>query len=201
MKTKETESKTQRELSTLVALLCAFSFALMLANAQALRVGEAGISYKLSLWTAVAFLAGFNALFVYLELIFLYREKTSPLFRRGGLVVLILMTLGILLYPLRTLGVTRQAERFVGSGVALCFIGTGLTLVRRFVRAAEREEEEQEAQEHSAASHEPVRTAKQALSSRDHPGPSEAIGKAAFRHDDTSNHRADANHPDEPGAG
>jgi len=35
-----------------------------------------------------------------------------------------------------------------------------LTLVRRFVRAAESEEEEQEAQEREAASHEPVSAAK-----------------------------------------
>jgi hypothetical protein len=160
MKTEETESKTERAFSTMIALLSALSFALMLSIAQAVSVRETGITFKVSLWTAVAFLTGFNALFVYLELIFLCREKTSPLLRRGGLVVLVLMTLGILVYPLRTLGVTRLAERFVGSGVALCFIGTGFTLIRRFVRAAEREEEEQEAQEREAASHEPVSAAK-----------------------------------------
>jgi hypothetical protein len=44
-------------------------------------------------------------------------------------------------------------ERFAGVGAALCFIGTGLALVRRFVHAAEREEQEQEAQEHQAALH------------------------------------------------
>jgi len=147
------ESNREREFSTMIAFLSALSFAVMLAIAQAVRMDQGGMSLRLSLWTAVAFLAGFNALFVYLELIFLCREKTSPLFRRGGLLVLTVMTLGILLYPLRTLGVTRQAQRFVGAGIALCFIGTGLTLVRRFVRAAEREEQEQEALEHQAALH------------------------------------------------
>jgi hypothetical protein len=145
------ESKSEREFSTIIALLSAVSFGGMLAIGQALRTGQTGITFRLSFWTAIAFLAGFNALFVYLELIFLCREKTSPLFRRVGLLVLVLMTLGILLYPLRTLGVRRQAERFVGVGTALCFIGTGLTLVRRFVRVADREEQEQEAQEHAAA--------------------------------------------------
>ena len=137
----------------MVAFLCAFAFGGMLGIAQAARLGQTGIAFRFSLWTAVAFLTGFNALFVYLELIFLCREKTSPLFRRAGLLVLLLLTASILLYPLRTLGVTRQAERLVGSGVALCFIGTGLALVRRFVHAAEREEQKQEAQEHQGTLH------------------------------------------------
>src|SRR5262245_38106965 len=114
MKTEKTESKSEREFSTMIAFLSSLCFALMLAIAQGLRMGETGVSFKWSLWTAVAFLAGFNALFVYLELITLCREKTSPLFRRGGLVVLVLMTLAILLYPLRTLGITKQVERLVG---------------------------------------------------------------------------------------
>lgn len=152
----KTESKTEREFSTMIAFLSALSFGGMLAIAQAVRVGQTGFAFRFSFWTAIAFLAGFNALFVYLELIFLCREKTSLLFRRGGLLLLVLLTLGILLYPLRTLGVTKQAERLAGAGVALCFIGTGLTLVRRFVRAAEREEQEQEAQEQQAALHKNV---------------------------------------------
>ena len=146
------ESKNEREFSTMIAFLCAFAFGGMLGIAQGVRLDQTGIAFRFSLWTAVAFLAGFNALFVYLELIFLCRERTSPLFRRAGFLVLLLLTAGILLYPLRTLGVSRQAERFVGSGVALCFIGTGLALVRRFVHAAEREQQ-QEAQEHQAAWH------------------------------------------------
>ena len=152
----KTESKGERGFSTMIAFLSALAFGGMLAIAQALRVSQAEISFRLSFWTAIAFLAGFNALFVYLELIFLCREKTSRLFRRGGLLLLVVMTLGVLLYPLRTLGVTKQAERFVGVGAALCFIGAGFTLVRRFVRAAEREEQEQEAREHQAALHEPT---------------------------------------------
>jgi hypothetical protein len=156
MEAEKTESKTERKLSTMIALMSALSVALTLTIVQAVRMGDAGISFKLSLWTAVAFLVGFSAFFVYLEFLFLCRERTPPLFRRGGLVVLSLLTLGILLYPLRTLGVARQAERFVGVGLALCFIGTGLTLVRRFVRAAEREEQEEETQERRAASQEPV---------------------------------------------
>jgi hypothetical protein len=147
------ESNSEREFSTMIAFLSALSFGLMLALAQAVRMGQAGISIRLSPWTAVAFLAGFNALFVYLELIFLCREKTSAFFRRGGLLVLVLLTLSGLLYSLRTLGITRQPQRYVGAGVALCFIGTGLTLVRRFVRAAEREEQQQEALEHEVALH------------------------------------------------
>ncbi len=156
MKTDQTRSKSERELSTMIAFSAALSFAVMLAIAQAVRVGETGISFKLSLWTAVAFLVGFNALFVYLELLFLCPQHISPLFRRGGLLVLILITVGILLYPLRTMGITRQAQRYVGSGVALCFIVTGLTLVRRFVHAAERDEEEQEAREHQPISPAPA---------------------------------------------
>src|SRR5262249_21923852 len=35
--------------------------------AQALRVSPTGITFKLSLWTAITFLAGFNTLLVYLE--------------------------------------------------------------------------------------------------------------------------------------
>ena len=140
----------------MIALLSALAFGGMLAIAQALRVSQAAVSFRFSFWTAIAFLAGFNALFVYLELIFLCREKTSRLFRRGGLLLLVIMTLGVLLYPLRTLGITKQAERFVGVGAALCFIAAGLTLVRRFVRAAEREEQEQEAREHQPAAHQPT---------------------------------------------
>jgi hypothetical protein len=154
MKEQKTESKTEREFSTMIAFLSALSFALMLAIAQSLRITETGTSFRFSLWTAVAFLVGFNALFVYLELHFLCPKRVSPLIRRGGLVFLVLITAGILLYPLRTMGVTRGVEKFVGSGVAVCFIATGLTLARRFVRAAEREEQEQEAQEHQAASQE-----------------------------------------------
>jgi hypothetical protein len=156
----KTESRSEREFSTMVALLSAVAFGGMLAIAQALRVSQTGITFRPSLWTAIAFLIGFNALFVYLELTFRCREKTSPLFRRGGLLVLVIMSLGALLYPLRTAGVTTQVERFAGVGAAVCFIGTGLTLIRRFVRSAEREEEEQEAQEREAASHQQVSTPK-----------------------------------------
>jgi len=156
MKTGTAESNKERGLSTMIAFCSALSFALMLAIAQAVRMGETGISFKLSFWTVVAFLAGFNGLFVYLELLFLCPKTISPILRRGGLLLLVLMTLGILLYPLRTMGVTRQAERYIGSGVALCFIVTGLTLVRRFVRAAEREEQEQEAREHQPLLQAPV---------------------------------------------
>jgi hypothetical protein len=154
MKTESVESRSERGLSTMIAFCSALAFGGMLAFAQAVRAGETGISFRLSLWTAVAFLVGFNALFVYLELIFLFREKTSVVFRRGGLLALVLLTLGILLYPLRTLGVTRQVERYIGTGAAICFIATGLTMVRRLMRAAERDEEEQEEREHEAAPHE-----------------------------------------------
>jgi hypothetical protein len=156
MNDQKAAPKAEREFSTMIALLSAFSFGLMLAIAQAMRMGKTGISFKLSLWTAVAFLTGFNALFVYLELLFLCRNKTSRLVRRGVLVVLVLMTVAILPYQLRTLGVTKVFDGFVGSAVALCFIGTGLLLVRWFVRAAELQEQAQEAKEHQAASHGPI---------------------------------------------
>ncbi|PWU20013.1 MAG: hypothetical protein C5B50_05020 [Verrucomicrobia bacterium] len=149
----EKEAKNERVLLTMIAFLSALAFGGMLATAQAVQISQTEIGFRFSVWTVVAFLVGFNALFVYLELIFICREKASLRVRRVGLLVLVLITLGALLYPLRIVGVSKQAQKYAGGATALCVIGTGLALVRRFVRAAEREELQQETQEHEAASH------------------------------------------------
>src|SRR5215470_11921913 len=54
------EPNREREFSTMVAFTSALSFGALLAIAQATRVSQTGVSFKLSLWTVVAFLAGFN---------------------------------------------------------------------------------------------------------------------------------------------
>ena len=141
------ESKREREFSTMVAFSSALSFGILLAIAQATRVGQNGVSFKFSLWTLVAFLAGFNGLFGYLRFIFICGQRTPRLLRGGGLLVLLIMAAGALIYPLRGLGVKRFAEQFAGLGVAVCFITIAMTMVWRSVRLAEREEERQEAEE------------------------------------------------------
>ena len=58
--------------------------------------------------------------------------------------MLLMMTGGALVYPLRFWPLDILAERFAGVAAALCFIAVGLTLVWRIGIAAEAEEAMQE---------------------------------------------------------
>lgn len=123
----------------------------MLGVSQALRVRNPEITFDFSIWTAIAFLAGFSSLFAYLRLVLSCGKRTPSAFRYGGLVVLGLMTLAALFYPFRSLRLDQLAQPFAGIGAALCFIAAGLTMVYRTVLAAGREEERQEAEERRSA--------------------------------------------------
>ena len=143
------ESTNQRDFSTIVAFASAFGLGAMLALSQALRINGSDAAFHLSIWTGIAFLMGFNAAFAYLRFVFTHGDKTPRRFRRGGLVVLVAMAAGALLYPLRSFPIDVLADRFAGLAAALCFIAAGLTLIWRIVLAAQKEEENQEAKEHS----------------------------------------------------
>jgi pimeloyl-ACP methyl ester carboxylesterase len=140
-----TESKNERDLSTIVAFSSAVAFGAMLAVLQAVHVSKQETSFDVSIWTAIAFLVGFTSLLAYLRLVFTCGQRTPCAFRYGGLVMLGLMTSVALLCPLHELG--HLAQRFAGLGVALCFVAAGLTMVYRIVLAAERDEDRQEAEE------------------------------------------------------
>ena len=142
-----TETKSERDLSTIVTFSSALGFGGVLAISQALRVGKSAISFDFSIWTAIAFLVGATFLFAYLRLVFTCGNRTPRAFRYGGLVVLALMTSLALIYPLRLRQLDQLPQRFAGIGAALCFIATGFTMVYRVVLAAELDEERQEAEE------------------------------------------------------
>jgi len=144
-----TESKSKRDFSTIVTFASALGFGGVLALSQALRVSKPAIFFHYSIWTAIAFFVGFNSAFVYLRFLFSCGNSTPRLFRRGGLLVLLIMTAGALLYPFRSIQVDKLAQRFEGLGAALCFIAIGLVLIWRMVLTAEREEQRQEAKEHN----------------------------------------------------
>ncbi len=144
-----TESDNERDFSTIVTFSSALGFGEVLALSEALRVSEPAISFHLSIWTAIAFLVGFNSVFAYLRFLFTCGDKTPQFFRRGGLMVLGVMTAGAILYPFRSIQVDKFAERFEGVGAALCFIAIGLVLIWRIVLTAELEEQRQEAEEHN----------------------------------------------------
>ncbi len=147
----ETESKSERDFSTIVAFLSAFGFGAILALLQALRVSKPEFSFHVTNWTAIAFLVGFSSAFAYLRFVFTCGDRTPRLFRRGGLVVLLVMAVGGLLYPFRSLSVDKLANMFAGVGAALCFIAVGLTLIWRIALTADREEQKQEAKEQNPA--------------------------------------------------
>jgi len=144
-----TESDNERDFSTIVAFASALGFGGVLALSEALCVSKPAISFHLSIWTAIAFLVGFNSVFAYLRFLFTCGDKTPRFFRRGGLMVLGVMTAGAILYPFRSLQVDKFAEWFEGVGAALCFIAIGLALIWRIVLTAELEEQRQEAEEHN----------------------------------------------------
>lgn len=146
-----TESKTERDFSTVVAFCSALAFGAMLAVLQTLRLSKPEISFNLSIWTVIAFLAGFTSLFAYLRLVFTCGQRTARVVRYGGLVVLGLMTSVALIYPLRLRQLDQLGQRFAGVGAALCFIAAGLTMVYRVMLLAELDEDRQENEEkHSA---------------------------------------------------
>ncbi len=142
-----TESKTERDFSTVVAFSSALAFGAMLAILHAWRLNKSEISFEFSIWTAIAFLVGSTSLFAYLRLVFTCGKRTPRAFRYGGLVVLALITSAALICPLRLGQLDQLAQRFAGVGAALCFIGAGLTMVYRVVLAAELDEDRQEAEE------------------------------------------------------
>ncbi len=144
-----TESKSERDFSTFSSAL---GFGAILTLSQALRVSKlaiTAITFHLSIWTAIAFLIGFNSAFAYLRFLFTCGDKTPRFFRRRGLMVLGVVTAGAILYPFRSIQVDKFAERFEGVGAALCFIAIGLVLIWRIVLTAELEEQRQEAEEHN----------------------------------------------------
>lgn len=146
----ENLSKDERDLSRIVALASGLGLGAMLALSQAVRIVDGTFSFRFSVKTAIAFTVGFAVAFYYLSRILVCLKRTSRLFIRGGLILLIFLVLAAFIYPLR-FPINKLAQRFVGVGVALCFIAGGLTLIRSVVRSAEREEAEQEAEEHNAS--------------------------------------------------
>ena len=151
-----TETKSDRDFSTVVVFSSALAFGAMLAVLQALRLTKSETSFNFSIWTPIAFLAAFTSLFAYLRLVFTCGKKTPRAFRYGGLVVLGLMTLVALIYPLRLRLLDQLAQRFAGVGAALCFIAAGFTMVYRIVLAAELDEDRQEAEEKNPSVIKPV---------------------------------------------
>jgi len=123
----------------------------MLSLSQAVRVQDGALSLQFSVKTAIAFAVGFTVASFYLSRILVCLERTSRLFVRGGLIVLIFLVLAAFIYPLR-FPIDNLSQRLWGVATALGFIATGLTLIRFIVRGAEREEAEQEAKEHKSAS-------------------------------------------------
>jgi len=145
------ESKNEHDFSIIVTLAGALGIGAILALSQALRIHKSEATFQLSIWTAIAFLSGFNLTFAYLRLVFTHGDMTPQQFRRGGLAVLIVISVGALLYPLGFLPMDVLVDRFAGVGAALCFIAAGLTLIWRVVLTAQVEEDEQEAKEQHAA--------------------------------------------------
>lgn len=146
----ESLSKDERDLSRIVALASGLGLGTMLALSQAVRIADGTFSLQFSVKTAIAFTVGFAVAFSYLSRILACLERTPRLYVRGGLILLIFLVLAAFIYPLR-FPIDKSAQRFVGVGAALCFIAGGLTLICSIVRAADREEAEQEAKEHNAS--------------------------------------------------
>lgn len=143
-------SKDERDLSKIVASASGLGLGAMLAFSQALRIRDGTFSVQFSVATVIAFALGFTVAFVYLSRILRCLKQTSRLFVRGGFGVIILLGIAAFIYPFR-FGIDALVERLGGLAVALCFIASGLTLVRLIVHGAEREEAEQEAKERAAS--------------------------------------------------
>jgi hypothetical protein len=146
----ENPSKNERDLSRIVALVGGLGLGAMLAFSQALRIEAATYSLHFSVVTVITFVFGFAAAFVYLSRIMAQPERTSRLFVRGGLIVMIFLVLAVFIYPLR-FSTGKLTGRLEGWAAAVGVMAAGLTLIRSVVRAAEREEMEQEAKERAAS--------------------------------------------------
>ena len=147
----ETASADEQGLSRVIVLASGVGLGAMLALSQAALVQDGKFSLHFSFKTVIAFAVGFGVAFAYLSRILVCLERTSRLFVRGGLIVLIFLVLAAFIYPLR-FPIDRLGQRLWGVATALGFIATGLTLIRLIVRGAEREEAEQEAKEHNDSS-------------------------------------------------
>jgi hypothetical protein len=149
-KPSESLSKDERDLSRIVALASGLGLGAMLALSEALCIKDATFSLQFSIKTVIAFVLGFAVPFHYLSRILMQPERTSRLFVRGGLIALIILVLAGFIYPLR-FATDNLTERLEGVVAALCFIASGMTLIRFVVRAAERQEAEQEAKERTSS--------------------------------------------------
>jgi hypothetical protein len=130
-----------------VRLLGAFLFGAILAVSQALRFHNANVSFEFSIWTAIAFLVGFDCLFAYLRMVSAAEGRTRRGFGFGGLLVLAVIISAALLRPWWPDWVEQSLHDFAAAGVALCFVAASLCVVSGIMRAANCEEERQEANE------------------------------------------------------
>jgi len=146
----ESLSKDERDLSRMVALAGGLGMGATLALSEALHIKDSTFSLQFSVKTVIAFVLGFAVAFAYLSRILAHPERTSRLFIRGGLLIIIFLVLAAFMYPLR-FSLDKLMERLEGVAVALCFIAYGLILIRTVVRGAEREEAEQEAKERAGS--------------------------------------------------
>jgi hypothetical protein len=147
-KPPESLSQSERVLSMIVALASGLVLGSILAFSEALRIKDTEFSSAFLVKTAVAFVLGFAVPFAYLSRILVHRERTSRLFARGGLIVNIILVLAGYIYASR---INESPGRLLALAAALCFIGGGFTLIRHLVRAAEREEAEEEAKERAGS--------------------------------------------------
>lgn len=146
----ESQSKDERDLARIVALASGLGLGGVLALSQALNIKGPTFSLQFSFITAIAFVVGFAIAFAYLNRILVYREQTSRLFVRGGLLAISFLGLAACLYPLR-FKIGESAGGLGGVAIALCFIAGGFTLIRLALHAAERQHAEQEAKERIGA--------------------------------------------------
>jgi hypothetical protein len=134
-----------------VRLLSAFLFGAILAVSQASRIHNANVSFEFSIWTAIAFLAGFDCLFAYLRMVSAAEGRTRRRYGFGGLLVVAVIISAALLRPWWPDWVEQSLQDFAGAGVALCFVAAGLCMVSGIGRATNCEEERQEANEKLSA--------------------------------------------------
>jgi hypothetical protein len=143
---RENPSKSEQTLSRIVALVSGLGLGATLSLSEAARTTEGEFSLQPSAKTAIAFVLGFVVAYGYLRRILAQPERTSRAFVRSGLIVIILLLLAAFIYPMR-FSMGEWTIKLEGAGAAFCFIAGGLVLIRSVVRAAEREEAEQEAKE------------------------------------------------------
>jgi hypothetical protein len=106
--------------STALALGC------MAAAVQALRRSATGFTFRVSVWTFVAFAVGLAAGLLYWKL-----AARSVLAVRLGTTLLVLAGVGGFLYPLRFVPEDKWADIAIGLGFAVCAISTVAFLLWR----------------------------------------------------------------------